>query len=163
MEVTYLADSSLRIKSKNSTFIVNPSGKLDGEVILLTQKPTSYASFGVSLVIDGPGEYEVAGVSIKADQVDGKNSFHFLEDNQSLLVLASAAAARNRETDEYTAAVVLMDEKMDNLLSTLTAQVVAVAGSDEFLPQEKDSIKKTDKLNLKKTEEYKGFIVHLSK
>ncbi len=163
MEVSSVGPKNLKIKSKNANFIINPTGKVDTEVVIFTDKPGSYTGMSQNLIIDGPGEYEVSGVSIKGEKTGSGVSFDFLEENQNLLVLANTAAAKSKDVEGYTAVVVLADDKVDNALASLTSEVIAVAGTDEVLPSERENVRKVEKLNLKKVEEYKGLIVHLSK
>ena len=162
MEVIFVPQGGLKIKSKNTSFSVNPTGKFDSDVVVLTSKPASYSAYDGKLVIDGPGDYEVAGVSIKGESLEGKLAFDFLEDNQKLLVLPSSAA-KDSETEDTTATVLLMDEKVDGALTSVVSEIIAVVGNEEFLPQDRATLKKMDKINLKKTEEYKGFVIHLAK
>lgn len=161
MEIAIVGNKSLRIKSRNTSFIVNPEKKLDDPVVILTEKSADYESFSDKLVIDGPGDYEVAGVSISATSTSGKLSFDFSEDSQKLLVLSSPLLARSAETEDYTATVVFLSESDGNYVTQIASQVIVI-GNSKFLPQD-SQIKKVDKVNLKKTEEYKGFIIHLSK
>ena|SRR3989344_6825040 len=163
MEIACVNQGSVRVKGKNSTFFVNPSGgKQDADVFLFTGKVKDFIDVRDVLVFDGPGDYEVAGTSIKAEKMGDSTAFDFFDENQSALVMTAAALPHVKETDGYTAAIIIADEKIGDL-STLTSEIVAVAGPEEFLPQDRSNIKKTDKLNLKKIEEYKGFIVHLAK
>ena len=56
MEITKLANSGVRIKTKNTAFIVDPGqGKLEGDVVILYEKPQDYLKFSGKLVIDSPG------------------------------------------------------------------------------------------------------------
>ena len=162
MEVASVSQNSIKIKTKNATFIIDPVGKIDADVVILTQKPQDYSEFGDNVVIDGPGEYEVSGVGIKGEKVNDKLSFDFFEDNQRLLFIP-LSAAKKLETEDYTATILALDEKIEGELPSITSEIVAVIGDEEFLPTDRALIKKIDKLNLKKTEENKGFIVHLSK
>ncbi len=163
MEIARLGVSSVKIKAKNVSFVINPDKKNDGEVVILTAKAQNYSSYQGKLVIDGPGEYEVAGVSIHGDQIDGKLSFDFLEDNQRILVLSSPLIAKSKETEDYTATVVMLTENSGTLLSQISSEVILVVGPEEMLPPDKSLVKKADKVNLKRVEENKGFIIHLSK
>lgn len=163
MDIARVGDSSFKIRTKNTTFIINPEKKVDGDVVILTSKPKDYALYEGKLVIDGPGEYEVAGVSIHGEEARGRLSFDFLEDAQKVLVISSPQVAKTRETEGYTATVVILDEEAGNSLSQVVSELVVVVGPDNYLPSDKSGIKKADKINLKKTEENKGFIIHLSK
>lgn len=162
MEIAKINEKSLRIKSKNTSFIVNPEKKVDEEIVILTEPPADYSNFQDKIVISGPGEYEIGGVSIKSEAGGGGISFDFFEEGQRLVVLSSAALATSKDTEDAAAVVVFVDGSTDKL-AQITADVVAVIGPESILPADRTNIKKVDKINLKKTEEYKGFIVYLSK
>lgn len=162
MEVSVVNSNSLRIKSKNAIFLVNPEKKIDSDVVMLTRKPETYSGLEDKLVFDGPGEYEVAGVSIKGEKSGSETSFDLLEENQRLLILSSSAVEKSKETEDYTATILIADGDMnDDSLANITSGVVMVLGNK--VPGEHENIKKSDKVNLKKIEEYKGSIVHLTK
>jgi hypothetical protein len=163
MDIAKVGENSLKIKSKNTTFIINPEKKVDDEVVVLTSKAKDYSEYQDRVVIDGPGDYEVAGVSIHGEEFQGKLLFDFLEDSQKLLILPSTTVAKSRETEDYTATVVFLDEAVSESLPQINSPIVAVIGPDSFLPKDKSNIQKADKVSLKKTEESKGFIIHLSK
>ncbi len=159
-----MSASSVKIKSKNSSFIIDPETKNDSEVIILTKSPEDYSVYEGKLVIDSPGEYEVAGVSIKGDRVEGKLSFDFFEDNQKILLLSAASIIKDKETEDYTATIVKLESKLDyEFVSQAKSEVLVIFGQEEFLPQDRSTIKKADKINLKKSEEFKGFVIYLSK
>ena len=163
MDIAKVGEGSLRIKSKNTSFIVNPEKKIEEDIVVLTAKPTDYSIYGDKIVISGPGEYEVAGVSIHSEVDDDGTSFNFLEEGQKLVVLSSPALATTKDTEDAAAVVVFMGDVPSEKLGEITSEVVAVIGSEASLPTDRTSVRKIDKINLKKTEEYKGFIVHLSK
>ncbi len=164
MEIIKVQPSSIKIKSKNISILINPDGKFDDEVIVLSEKPTKYSEYKNNLVIDGPGEFEVAGVSIKGYASDKGASFDFLEENQNVLYLSNIEIAKEKETEDYTAVIVKLQGEDDHeLLTNIKSGIVVVYGDEQYLPKDQDTIKKIDKLNLKKIEEYKGFITYLSK
>lgn len=163
MEVIFLSPTSLKIKAKNTSFIVNPEKKVDGEVAVFTKKPDDYSLFGDTLIFDGPGDYEVAGVSIKSEKSDDGIYFDFLEENQKLMLMSSPKIAKNEDTDDYTAVIAELSEQLDDSFSAASSEIAVVYGPEEFLPAEKGDLKKADKINLKKVEDYKGSLVYLSK
>ncbi len=163
MEVSKIGNKGVKIRTKNASFLVNPEGKIDGDVVILTQKPQVYSDYNGVIVIDGPGEYEVSGVSIKGEAIDGKVLFDFLADFQRLLILPTASISKSEEAQDYTATVVLLDENSKDTISQISSGVVIVVGDADRIFKDKTSLKKIDKVNLKKIDEYKGFIVHLSK
>jgi L-ascorbate metabolism protein UlaG (beta-lactamase superfamily) len=84
MDITYLGHSSFKIKTKTATVITDPfdsamvglkySG-VEGEIVTVSHQHPDHNAVskvsGVKKVIEGPGEYEVMGVSII-----GYPSFH---------------------------------------------------------------------------------------
>lgn len=163
MEIIKVGDKSFKIKARNTSFIINPEKKIDGDIVLLTQKPKDYNQFEGKLVIDGPGEYEACGVSIKAELTNGSLSFDMLEESQRILILSSLSGAKLEETEDYTATVVLFDGRSKDSISKIGSQVVIIICPEDILPQDISNIKKTDKVNLKKKEELNGSMVYLSK
>jgi len=147
MEIAIAREGSFKIKSKNTVFIINPDSKIDGDVVILTEKPSSYSQFQGKLVIDGPGEYEVSGVLIKGEKTDGKISFDFAEDSQSIAVLSTASLAKNKEIEDQTAVVVLLQDGKTDLSGISLSGVLIVVGPKDLLPQD-SNIKKLDKINL---------------
>lgn len=101
MDITYLGHSSFRIKTKTATVVTDPfdpkmvglkfSG-VDGEIVTVSHAHNDHNNVskvtGVKKVIDGPGEYEIAGVSIigyrsfhdsKNGEERGKNTIYVIE------------------------------------------------------------------------------------
>lgn len=163
MEVQRVSDTSLKIKSKNATFLIDPGSQTNSEVLVFTQAPDNFAIYNNSLVISGPGEYEVSGVSIKGEAISGKTAYDFLEEGQKVLVVTASQLSDIKEAEEYSAIVVIADSALEEKLGEIAAEIIILASAQQFLPQDTSNFKKADKINLKKTEEYKGSIVHLSK
>lgn len=163
MEIAIVGTKSLRIKSKSTSFIVNPEKKIDDPVVILTEKPLGYEPFSDRLVIDGPGDYETAGVSIRSEKFDLGVSYQFIDEGQKLVVLSSARAYKSIDMEDATAVVVFLDSAARESLAQITCDIVIAIGPQEFLPQDKSIVKNAEKINLKRTEEYKGSIVHLTR
>jgi len=163
MDIIKVGEKSLRIKSKNTSFIINPEKKIEENVIVLMEKPEDYSELPKdTLIIAGPGEYEIAGVSIKGEGSKEGISYDFFEDGQRLIVLSNPGVAAAKDMEVASAVVVFLNGENLDKLSLITADTLAVVGDIENLPDKKD-VKKIDKINLKKTEEYKGFLIHLAK
>lgn len=111
MDIYWLGQSCFRIKGKTSTLIIDPydpeftglklSKDLEAQVVLSTHSHQDHnnvtAVTGSPLVITGPGEYEVAGVSIEGvatfhDTVEGAEKgpntlYHILIDGVNIVHL----------------------------------------------------------------------------
>jgi hypothetical protein len=163
MEISIVGQKGLKIKAKNTSFIVNPEKKFDEEIVLLTDAPADYSQFPEKIVFAGPGEYEAAGVSIKAGTGEKGVYFDFFEEGQRLVVLPTPGSSAKFDTEDASCIVTYADGSNAEDIVKLTGDVVAVIAPQEFLPKESSSIKKTEKINLKKTDDFKGVLVHLSK
>jgi L-ascorbate metabolism protein UlaG (beta-lactamase superfamily) len=84
MEITYLGHSSFKIKTKSATVVTDPFDQsmvglkfpsVEGDIVTVSHDHPDHNNSnkvtGAKKVISGPGEYEVAGVSIL-----GYGSFH---------------------------------------------------------------------------------------
>jgi hypothetical protein len=164
MEITKLP-SGIKVKTKNTTFIVDPQdAKLDADVVMLYDKPQDYSKFAGKLVIDSPGEYEIGGTSVRGSKIRGSISYDLFEDGQKLTIISNPDITGDVETEDSKVALVKLSEKLsDKALSSIQSEVVSFYGNEEFLPQEKEALKRMDKINLKKTEDLKGYLVYLSK
>lgn len=101
MDITFLGHSSFKIKTKTATIITDPfdpkmvglkySG-VEGEIITVSHDHGDHNAVdkvsGIKKIIDGPGEYEVSGVSVmgfstfhddKNGEERGKNTVYVIE------------------------------------------------------------------------------------
>lgn len=101
MDITYLGHSSFRIKTKTDTVVTDPfdskmvgfkySG-VDAEIVTVSHKHPDHNAVdkvsGIKKVLEGPGEYEIGGVSIigypsfhdnKKGEERGKNTIYVIE------------------------------------------------------------------------------------
>ena len=84
MDITYLGHSSFKIKTKTASVVTDPfdpkmvgikySG-VEGEIVTVSHEHEDHNAVdkvsGVKKIVDGPGEYEISGVSIM-----GYKTFH---------------------------------------------------------------------------------------
>jgi hypothetical protein len=87
MEIALVGKDSLRIKGKHSTIVVDPQEKSSYNAALLLRM-TSGAVNPVedSVIISGPGEYEVGGVKITGLRSGEENTYSLLVDGIDILV-----------------------------------------------------------------------------
>ncbi len=101
MDITYLGHSSFKIKTKFATVITDPFDPqkvglkytgVEGEIVTVSHSHTDHNATGkvsgVKKIIEGPGEYEVSGVSImgfasyhddKKGEERGSNTIYVIE------------------------------------------------------------------------------------
>ncbi|HVZ12662.1 MAG TPA: hypothetical protein VG965_06555 [Patescibacteria group bacterium] len=163
MDIQRVSDTSFKIKGKNASFVFNPDKKIDEEIIILTKKASDFSQYAGKIVIDSPGEYEAAGMSIKGDGNDKGIVYTLIEENQKAVVLSSPSVFDSGDVEDAGCVVTFLDPEKPEDLSKITADVLAVVGPESSLPSDKSNVRKADKISLKKTDEYKGSIIHLSK
>jgi L-ascorbate metabolism protein UlaG (beta-lactamase superfamily) len=101
MDITYLGHSSFKIKTRTATVITDPfdpkmvglkySG-VEGEIVTVSHQHSDHNATdkvsGIKKIVDGPGEYEIMGVSIigypsfhdaKEGAERGKNTIYVIE------------------------------------------------------------------------------------
>lgn len=166
MEISKLGDTGLRIKSKNVTVVVDPAAKSEADIIIHLDRNTPHDTkdiTGAKLIIDGPGEYEVSGLSITGEKV-GQDVMYRLDDEIFGLILASSRiVATAKEEDGEQALVVKSTAPMQaDLLDSYVQDVCVVFGAADTLPQGAD-IKRAQKVNLRKLDDLKGAVVVLAK
>lgn len=164
MEISRAQDTSVRIKTKELSIIVDPSAKFDEDVVLLTTPNSDLAQYQDKLVFYGPGEYESKGVSIKCERIKEGLVYEIVEDLRKVLVGTTDSLSEIKESEGYNAVVIFAKDKIDDTsLSGLSSELIIVYGESGNIALSPETIKKTEKLNLKKAEEFKGFVVYLSK
>lgn len=170
MEISRSTETSIRIKTREITIVVDPGNlpagrqEFEGDVVLLTTPGADTAKYKDVLVFYGPGEYEVRSVSIKCEKLGNGLVYKIIEDFRKVLVGTTDSLANIKETEGYTAALIFAKDKIDDTsISGLSSELVIVYGNPENVALSPDTVKKVDKLNLKKIEEFKGFVVYLSK
>lgn len=131
MDITYLGHSSFKIKTKTATVITDPfdpqmvglkySG-VEGEIVTVSHAHRDHNAVdkvaGVKKVVDGPGEYEIMGVSII-----GYPSFHD----------AKQGAERGKNTIYVIEADGLRLAHLGDLGHTLSDELVNQIGSIDIL------------------------------
>lgn len=92
MEVALVGEKTLRIRSKNSSVVIDPTkniNKIEANAIVYTSLNgdlTDAKIEGSRIDIKGPGEYEVGGIKVEAVKVDGDLAVILEVDGVKLLI-----------------------------------------------------------------------------
>lgn len=134
MDIALLSPSSVKIKGKSISFLVEPrdtKGKITGEcIITFDSTPIDISSIEEARVIlNGPGDYEIGGVKIAGIKSPEGNSYFLSIDGLSVF-LARASSLHSKESLKDASVVVLFaDSSVDmSLLATISPSVVVVYG-----------------------------------
>lgn len=100
MEISLQSVNSLKIRGKKATIAINPQDKsaTPNLVILLGNPAKSSLKIpGDVVVIDGPGEYEAAGVKITGSKADDQTIYSLTIDGVDILLGARQALEKTHQ------------------------------------------------------------------
>lgn len=135
MDIILINKNTLRIKGKNSSFIVNPdaSTKAEADAIVLL-RPWAHQTFpkidGSRITIIGPGEYEINGVKIQATEVAGNLVVRADVDLVKLLIGSGESVEKIHDnTPECDVAIINSDRDFNHsVLTSLEPKVLVIYG-----------------------------------
>ncbi|MCL5970703.1 MAG: hypothetical protein M1450_04355, partial [Patescibacteria group bacterium] len=160
MEISIIDKNSLKIKTKKSTFIINPSATMQktpaDAVLFIDQneknidKVTDYR-----LLIDGQGEYEIGGTKISGIKVDEKIVYSMLADGIETVI--GKVSVLNKLSDKFqetsVAVLDLDDDLAEILVTTIEPRIALIYGQKieeglKVLGKDLQSVEKIKKINI---------------
>jgi len=155
--------TGIKIKSKNYSFSLDSLGDSDDSAVLISRPDKAYEKDD-KLFISGPGEYEVAGVSIKGEKTAGGIIYELINDSKRIFIFPSVESIKGKDTEGYDAVLIYIDQQVESSsLSDLASELVVIYGEKDKIKIDAASLRSVDKVNLKKTEDLKGFTIFLNK
>ncbi len=134
MEVTLLDSKSLRIKSKHTTFVVDPFDKLSktsaDAILALSGDYSTEKVSDFRLVIKSPGDYEIGGVKVSGISLDGSTVFNLNVDGIDMLLAKTSSVTKvTDKIEEAEVAVFNADSEINPAVVTaLEPRVVILYG-----------------------------------
>ncbi len=138
MEISKLSESAVKIKSKTAVFGINPVGAkakvaLDGAFFLQhTVSPETISAEEETLIVNGPGEYEVKGVKFTGHGKGEDISYSGRIDSMVVFVVKATALAKSKDAVQDCQVLLLeVDGPVEeNLLAASNAQVAILFGNE---------------------------------
>lgn len=153
MEVTKIGESGIKLKGKNVSLLVDPTGRAEGEIILKLMQDDAADYSGVTntrLVIAGPGEYEAGGMSVVVKKVEGKYTAVVTE-QERVHIFPASILEKMADDSEYSAVILRVDSKItDDAFAPLNAKSVILYGNLEEATIKSENQEKVSRINLKK-------------
>jgi hypothetical protein len=155
MEVTLLENNALRIKGKKASIIVDPKKgvpKQTADAILLLQNgeydPTRVE--GARVVVKDPGEYEVGGIKLTGQALDGAIFYNINIDNTDMVLANASTLSKFKDLiTEPNIAILNADSEFDpESIAAIEPRVVLVYG--EHSKQALKSLGKEEMTGVKK-------------
>lgn len=129
MEITLLSLHSVKIKGKQTTFIVDPSmlrGKQQADAVIGLDKMIAHEAVdGARVTINGSGEYEIGGTKITGLGSREKTLFYLSIENMVVL-LTKAVSLKGRDIREINILLLLADEVPDIAAIAATSASVLI-------------------------------------
>ncbi|MBP6913354.1 MAG: hypothetical protein KBC00_01965 [Candidatus Levybacteria bacterium] len=159
MEISKLSDITIKIKGKNASIVLDPTVKVDAEIILATQSQDSLSIDKVSgtrLIVSGPGEYEVGGISITSKEVK-EGILYYIYEQSRIAIATSASVVSIPDDEEFDCVIVkVIGEFKDDVLGPINSKCIVVYGDLALATIKSDNQETTAKINIKKTAEILG-------
>lgn len=161
MEITYLDNKCLKIRSKKASFIVDPSSNIpktsvDFILLLRDEKYNLQKVADYRLVISGSGEYEIGGIKISGKRTDGDFVYSILLNKFELIIgKADAISKMPDKAKEHEFAILNTDSVLsESIITIIEPRVVVLYGdkteeSIKALGKDSSVVQRTKKLSIK--------------
>ena len=130
MEIALLSSISLRLKGKQTSFIVNPQDKnaiYAGALLLGDLGKETLRINPQATIIEGPGDYEIGGIKFSATHYDKELSYSLMIDDVSvLLVEAKTLVKMHQKMHDHDIVVVFLTTKEDPAVAANVANSVVL-------------------------------------
>jgi hypothetical protein len=131
MEITLLPKSSLKIKGKNASFVVDPKDSTLYSAAFLLEKESAVGSENEDMVVlDGPGEYEVGGVKMTGSRSEAGVNYSLSLDGVDIVFgKISSLEKMHTKLKEHNIVVALCDEVVSpSFLTALSSSALVLYG-----------------------------------
>lgn len=165
MEISKLADASIKIKGKNASVVIDPASKVEAQIVIATVSQETLLLDkveGVRLIISGPGEYEAGGIAVTGKKVKGEVFYQILEGSK-IAFTTSSGISLIPDDEEYDCLIIKVTSQFtEDTLGSINRKCTVLYGDLNVATLKSENIEKAQKVNLKKTAEITGKIFLLS-
>ncbi|MBI2195562.1 MAG: hypothetical protein HYU48_00775 [Candidatus Levybacteria bacterium] len=132
MEVLYLGNGSIRIRSKLANFVVNPRASLaktEADAIISFEEDVDTSKITeFRLIIAGPGEYEIKGVKISGTKSDAGIVYRLSLDKMDIVLSKASAISKGENISSHIVVVDADEVPSDKILTAMEPNVVILYG-----------------------------------
>jgi len=112
MEIVYVDTTSIRLKGKQVSLLVNPSAKnkvsVDASLLTGSERLTSFFDENTGVLFQGPGEYEVKGTKVTGFTMADDVMYTVMIDGMAVFIgTISAAMQAKDKLHEHQVAILL--------------------------------------------------------
>ena len=163
MELQRITATTIKISSKKGIVLIDPDTTPDSAIAIMSEEEGNYETTDDTLIIEGAGEYEAKGISVKGVRIADTLSYEIDTEDSKLLFALSTSLEKLVDKDEFDGVLIKVVNALDEgKLAAVTSGLVILYGDEANIP---DSLKqnKVSKVNLRKKEELPGNIIFLDK
>ena len=136
VDVSILSKDSIKIKGKNSSFVIDPNAqiqKISADAVILLksadEKSQAQRVTDYRVVVGGEGEYEVAGTRILGVRSDGNFLYSLNIDNMSVLLARTCGLSKTQETGDYNILILNVDcDFKDTMVTGFSPSIIMLFG-----------------------------------
>jgi hypothetical protein len=130
MEISILPKSSLKIKGKNASFVIDPKDSTLYNAAILLGNSSSENANEEMVVFNGPGEYEVGGIKISGVRSEMGVNYSLSVDGVDIaLGRISSLEKLHTKMKEHNIVVALCDEVISaSFLTSLSSNTIILYG-----------------------------------
>ncbi len=159
MEISLINKTSVKLKGKNASVVIDPTSKADAEIVITTKAIDSLSLDkveGVRLIISGPGEYEAGGISVTGKTAKGQILYQIIESSRIMFV-TSDSISQVPDDEEYDCLLIeVMGELKEDSFASINSKCVVLFGDLATVTIKREAQEKTSKVNLRKTADIAG-------
>jgi len=137
MEITSLSDTSVRLRGKQSAFVINPLNlktKTAAHAVLFFQKlqqaPDTKHFEEEPVIIQGPGDSEIIGVNITGNKAGEGYLYQITLDGIDILIAKGSSLAKGKDAiTEYQLVLLEADTNIEqSVITALNPNVIIFCG-----------------------------------
>ncbi len=133
MEITTLPKGALKIKGKHATLAINPQDRSTyNGIIALGKSPEEISNQEDTVIINGPGEYEVGGIKITGLRNEGDTIYSFIVDRVEILLgQLKSLEKMQHKLKEHNVVVAIADSVVNPEFATSLASNVLIFSGEK--------------------------------
>ncbi len=139
MDISILDNSSVKIRFKQTTFVVDPSAdiaKISSDAIILLDRGNNLSLEAVErrIIINGPGEYELNGVKVLGVKVDKGFVYGISDDGFGTILGKTSEISKIKEefNTECQIALLNVDDNLNqSIVTRFEPKIVVLYGANK--------------------------------
>lgn len=134
MDVNFLSQNSIKIKSKRATVVIDPQkeiSKTSADCVIVTNDSSDISRVSESrLLVEGPGEFEVGGLKITGISFGDKTAYVLNADGTEVLVIKASVVEKTTGVNrDYPILILNADSSLNqSLITSLEPRLVILYG-----------------------------------